>query len=322
MQEGTGDPRFPKHFDGKRFYNPGAPQAPGLLDALRWRLTSRPEPSPGFISDVEPSVPVRRVEGSGLRTTLVNHSTVLLQQRGSNILTDPLWSERASPLLWAGPRRRRDPGVSWEDLPCIDAVLISHNHYDHLDLPTLRRLAARGDSTFVVPAGVARLLRSQNIGPTHELDWGEALSLPGSLSGCIIHCVPALHFSSRGIFDRNKTLWCGYVVECQGRFIYFAGDTAFGPHFAQIRERFGSPHLALLPIGAYEPRWFMSPIHMSPDEAVKAHEILAATTSIAIHHGTFQLGDEGLDAPKEQLIACAPNESFLILNNGQVAEIP
>ena len=322
MQEGTGDPRFPKHFDGKRFYNPGAPQAPGLLDALRWRLTSRPEPSPGFISDVEPSVPVRRVEGSGLRTTLVNHSTVLLQQRGSNILTDPLWSERASPLLWAGPRRRRDPGVSWEDLPCIDAVLISHNHYDHLDLPTLRRLAARGDSTFVAPAGVARLLRSQNIGPTHELDWGEALSLPGSLAGCSIHCVPALHFSSRGILDRNKTLWCGYVIECQGRFVYFAGDTAFGPHFAQIRERFGSPHLALLPIGAYEPRWFMSPIHMSPDEAVKAHEILAARTSIAIHHGTFQLGDEGLDAPKEQLIACAPNESFLILNNGQVAEIP
>ncbi len=318
MQEGTGDPRFPKHFDGKRFYNPGAPQAPGLLDALRWKLTSGPEPSPGFISDVEPSVPLRRVEGSGLRTTLVNHSTVLLQQRGSNILTDPLWSERASPLPWAGPRRRRDPGVSWEDLPCIDAVLISHNHYDHLDLPTLRRLAARGDSTFVAPAGVARLLRSQNIGPTHELDWGEALSLPG----CAIHCVPALHFSSRGIFDRNKTLWCGYVIECQGRFVYFAGDTAFGPHFAQIRERFGSPHLALLPIGAYEPRWFMSPIHMSPDEAVKAHEILAARTSIAIHYGTFQLGDEGLDTPKKQLIACAPNESFLILNNGQVADIP
>ncbi len=318
MQEGTSDPRFPKHFDGKRFYNPDAPQARGLLDVLRWKLTSGPEPSPGFISDVEPSVPLRRVEGSGLRTTLVNHSTVLLQQRGSNILTDPLWSERASPLPWAGPRRRRDPGVSWEDLPCIDAVLISHNHYDHLDLPTLRRLAARGDSTFVAPAGVARLLRSQNIGPTHELDWGEALSLPG----CAIHCVPALHFSSRGIFDRNKTLWCGYVIECQGRFVYFAGDTAFGPHFAQIRERFGSPHLALLPIGAYEPRWFMSPIHMSPDEAVKAHEILAARTSIAIHYGTFQLGDEGLDTPKKQLIACAPNESFLILNNGQVADIP
>jgi L-ascorbate metabolism protein UlaG (beta-lactamase superfamily) len=306
------------HFDGKRFYNPDAPQAPGFLDALRWKLTSRPQPSPGFLSDVEPSIPPRRVEGAGLRATLVNHSTVLLQQRGSNILTDPIWSERASPLSWAGPRRRRKPGVSWEDLPPIHAVLISHNHYDHLDLPTLRRLAALGDSAFIVPARGARLLRSHNIGPAHELDWGESLPLPGFT----IHCVPALHFSSRGIFDRNKTLWCGYVIECPDRLVYFAGDTAFGNHFAQIREKFGSPRLALLPIGAYQPRWFMSPVHMDPDEAVRAHEILAAKTSIAIHHGTFQLADEGLDTPRQQLIACAPRESFLVLDNGQFADIP
>ena len=318
MQEGARDPRFPKHFNGKRFYNPDAPQAPGLLDALRWKLTSRPEPSPSFVADVEPSIPPRRVEGSELLVTLVNHSTVLLQQRGSNILTDPIWSERASPFSWAGPRRRRKPGVSWENLPPIDTVLLSHNHYDHLDLQALRRLAARGESTFIVPARGARLLRSENIGPSHELDWGESLSLPGFT----IHCVPALHFSSRGIFDRNMTLWCGYVIECQGRFIYFAGDTAFGRHFAQIRERFGSPRLALLPIGAYDPRWFLSPVHMAPDEAVRAHEILAAQTSIAIHHGTFQLTDEGIDTPKKQLIACAPHESFLVLNNGQFADIP
>src|SRR6266567_4590904 len=146
MQEGTSDPRFRKHFDGRRFYNPDAPQASSLLDFLRWKLTSRPEPSPNFISDVEQSVPPCRVEGSGLRTTLVNHSTVLLQQRDSNILTDPIWSERAGPLSWIGPRRRRIPGVSLDDLPRIDAVLISHNHYDHLDLATLHRLAARGDS--------------------------------------------------------------------------------------------------------------------------------------------------------------------------------
>lgn len=319
---GTNDPRFPKHFDGKRFYNPDAPQVRGLLEALRWKLTSRPEPSPSFISDVEQSVPPRRVEGSGLRTTLVNHSTVLVQQRGSNILTDPIWSERASPLSRIGPRRRRIPGVSWEDLPSIDAVLVSHNHYDHLDLPTLRRLAARGDSTFIVPARVARLLRSANIGPVYELDWGESLTLPGSLPRVTIHCVPAMHFSSRGIYDRNMTLWCGYVIECQGRLVYFAGDTAFGPHFAQIREKFGSPRLALLPIGAYEPRWFMSRVHMAPDEAVRVHEILAAKTSIAIHHGTFQLADDGLDTPRKQLIVCAQHESFLILKNGQFADIP
>ena len=318
MRKSTSDPRFPKHFDGKRFYNPNAPQAPGLLDALRWKLTSRPEPSPSFISDVEESVPPRRMEGSGLRTTLVNHSTVLLQQRGSNILTDPIWSERASPLSWIGPRRRRKPGVSWEDLPCIDAVLISHNHYDHLDLPTLHRLAARGDSTFIVPARGARLFRSENIGPAHELDWGESLSLPGFT----IHCVPALHFSSRGIFDRNITLWCGYVIEYQERLVYFAGDTGFGRHFAQVRERFGSPHLALLPVGAYEPRWFMSPVHMDPDEAIRAHAVLAARTSIAIHHGTFQLSDEGIDSPKKQLNVYARHKSFLVLKNGQFADIP
>ncbi|MGA2588871.1 MAG: MBL fold metallo-hydrolase [Bryobacteraceae bacterium] len=309
-------PGFPKHFDGKRFYNPDAPQAPGLLDVPRWKLTSRPEPSPSFISDVEQSIPPRRVEGSVLRTTLVNHSTVLLQQRGFNILTDPIWSERAGPLSWIGPRRRRKQGVSWEDLPPIDTVLISHNHYDHLDLPTLRRLAARGGSTFIVPRRGSRLLRSQNIGPAHELDWGESLSLPGFT----IHCVPALHFSRRGIYDRNTTLWCGYVIECPERLVYFAGDTAFGPHFAQIREKFGSPRLALLPIGAYLPRWFMSPVHMSPDEAVRAHEILAARTSIAIHHGTFQLADEGLDTPRQQLIACAPHDSFMVLNNGQFTD--
>ncbi|HEY1760239.1 MAG TPA: MBL fold metallo-hydrolase [Bryobacteraceae bacterium] len=309
----------PKHFDGKRFYNPDAPQAGGYLDALRWKLTSRPEASPKFISDVEPSVPPCRMKGSGLRTTLINHSTVLFQQHGSNILTDPIWSERASPLSWAGPRRRRKPGIAWEALPPIDIVLLSHNHYDHLDLPTLRRLAARGNSTFIVPLGVARLLRSRKIGPTvQELDWGESVSFPG----IAIHCVPALHFSSRALWDRNKTLWCGYVIESQEQLIYFAGDTAFGPHFARIRERFGPPDLALLPIGAYEPRWFMSPVHMGPDQAVRAHAILGAKTSIAMHHGTFQLADEGLDTPTRDLLTSGRPESFLILKNGEFAEMP
>ena len=318
MQEGTNHRGFPKHFDGRRFYNPDAPQVPGLLQVLRWKLTSRPESSPRFISDVEQSIPPERRDGSGLRTTLVNHSTVLLQQHGSNILTDPIWSERASPVSWAGPRRRRTPGVSLEELPDLDVVLISHNHYDHLDLPTLRQLAARGKSTFIVPIRGARLLRSQNVGPVHELDWGESLQL----SGFTIHCVPALHFSSRGIFDRNRALWCGYVIESEKRLVYFAGDTAFGDHFSQIRQKFGSPDLALLPIGAYEPRWFMSSVHMAPDEAARAHGLLAARTSIAIHHGTFQLTDENVNAPKEQLLASAPGESFLVLNNGQFVDLP
>jgi L-ascorbate metabolism protein UlaG (beta-lactamase superfamily) len=317
MQDGTRDPLFPKHFDGKRFFNPGAPQARGFLDVLRWKLTSRPEPGPRFVSDVEPSKPPPCIEGNDLLVTLINHSTLLLQQRGAHILTDPIWSQRASPFTSIGPRRRRAPGVQWEDLPDIDIVLISHNHYDHLDVATLRRLADRGHSQFIVPTGIAPFLQSRNIGPVHELDWGKAFSRPGPLARTTIHSVPAQHFSARGVFDRNRTLWCGYMIESEDRIIYFAGDTAFGHHFARIRERFGTPRLALLPIGAFEPRWFMSAVHMAPEEAVQAHQILGAQTSIAIHHGTFQLGDDGIDTPKQRLRACAPGDSFLVLGNGQ-----
>ena len=303
---------FPNHFDGRRFLNPDGQRPGGWFDFFRWKLTSRPQVSPRFISDVEQSIPPERVEGGALKITMVNHATVLLQHCGVNILTDPIWSERASPISWAGPRRRRAPGIGFENLPPIDLVLISHDHYDHLDLPTLRRLAALRCSTFVAPAGTGRLLSSHGVGPLYVLDWGESFRT----RDCAVQAVPAVHFSGRGIFGRNRSLWCGYFIESHGRLTYFAGDTAFGNHFAQIRDRLGAPHVALLPIGAYEPRWFMSPVHMSPEEAVKAHEILGATTSIAIHHGTFQLADDGVDTPKRGLLAIAPS-SFIVLNNGE-----
>jgi L-ascorbate metabolism protein UlaG (beta-lactamase superfamily) len=307
----------PRHFDGKRYYNPGGAQVRGFRDLLRWQWTGRLERSPAFVDDVQPSVPPRRVETNALRITMVNHSTMLLQQRGCNILTDPIWSERCSPVSWAGPRRRRRPGIRWEDLPEIDVVLLSHNHYDHLDLPTLRLLAERGNSTYFLPKGVATLLQSQKIAPAQELDWGESIKL----GPATIHCVPAQHFSARGLFDRNRTLWCGYVIESAGRSIYFAGDTGFGDHFRWIRERFGPMDVALLPIGAYAPRWFMSPIHMAPDEAIRAHAILESRRSIAIHHGTFQLADEGIDTPGGQLLAAGLGDAFLAPRNGESLEI-
>src|ERR1700722_18317941 len=168
---------FAKHFDGARFYNPNSAQALGFADFFRWKLTSRAEKSPRFISDVAPSIPPQQVALGELRATFVNHSTVLIQERTSHILTDPIWSERASPFSWIGPRRRRNPGVERTDIPRVDVALISHNHYDHLDLPSLRWLAGRGDTTFVVPVGVSELLRSQRIGPVHELDWGQSTKI-------------------------------------------------------------------------------------------------------------------------------------------------
>lgn len=313
MPDDSGREFFPEHFDGRRFYNPGAPQAAGLIDVLRWKLTSRPDRSPDFVDDVTASIPPARVSGYDVRVTLVNHSTVLLQFNEVNILTDPIWSQRASPVSWAGPKRRRAPGIRQADLPEIDIVLLSHNHYDHLDLSTLKWLFEHGHSTFIAPLGVGRLLRSRGFEPMHELDWGDSKRL----DALTIHSVPAYHFSARGMFDRNKTLWCGYVIESGSTRIYFAGDTAFGPHFTWIHDRFGSPALALLPIGAYKPRWFMSPVHGSPDEALRAREILGARASVAIHHGTFQLTDEDIDAPARELVSCGAPESFVVLRNGE-----
>jgi L-ascorbate metabolism protein UlaG (beta-lactamase superfamily) len=304
--------RYPPHYDGRCFFNPGAPSARGFADVLKWKLSTRPAPSPKFIA-IRPSVPPPSIDQPSLLVTMVNHATVLLQQPGLNILTDPVWSAHCGPLPFLGPRRHRAPGVDFDRLPPLHTVLISHNHYDHLDLPTLRRLAERSGTQFIAPLGVGRFLEANGISPARELDWGDSAAVPGAT----VHSVPAFHFSARGPFDRNRTLWCGYVIESAFGKVYFAADTGFGPHFAWIRGRFGPPRLALLPIGAYEPRWFMSPVHMNPEDAVEAHRMLGAATSIAIHHGTFQLADEALDEPRRRLQTCAPGDSFLILDNGQ-----
>ena len=229
-------------------------------------------------------------------------------------MTDPIWSEQASPLTSIGPRRRRMPGVRFEDLPRIDIVLLSHNHYDHLDLATLRRLADRGQSQFIVPRGVARQLQSQSIGHYPRTGLGQMNHFRRNHNPQR----PGVAFFGAGLFDPQSDVMVRLRDPKQRTTSSISPETPRSANISPPSADALEPRaLALLPIGAYEPRWFMSSVHMGPEEAVKAHQILGARTSIAIHHGTFQLTDEGIDTPKNRLIECAPGDSFLTLNNGQ-----
>lgn len=294
------------NFDGTRFRNPYPPhrlesRPPGALflgNRAAWE--PRPDGLPG-------PAPPARCEGVELRATWVGHATVLLQVAGRNLLTDPIWSPRCSPFSWLGPRRATPPGLRLEELPPLDAILISHNHYDHLDLPTLRRILRGQAPRLVVPLGVGATLQAAGLAGSEELDWWQTLDLGG---GVRIHAVPAQHFSSRGFLDRDRTLWCGYVVEAPGGPLYFAGDTGWGGHFQDIRDRFGPMRLALLPIGAFQPPWMMRPVHIDPPEALRAHLVLGARVSLPIHHATFPLGADGQDQPRLQLEAAVAAASM------------
>ena len=250
--------------------------------------------------------------------TFVGHATFLIQAAATNLLIDPVYSERASPVSFAGPRRVRAPGVRFDDLPDISLVLLSHNHYDHCDLGTLRALDRRFQPRLVAPIGNGRLLRSAGIRQVEEIDWWQrasGVSLPVTLT-------PAQHFSARSMLDRNRALWGGFLIEAGGRRILFAGDSGYGPHFREIAARLGRIDLALLPIGAYEPRWFMKDIHMNPAEAVQAHLDLGARRSIAMHFGTFQLTPEGIDEPVRELAKAVrergvPVEQFRTVDVGE-----
>lgn len=313
------------HFDGERFLNQQAIQHRSLGDVVRWLWQRQPGAWRAWNEAPPGAPPPRRVDAGRLRVTFVNHATVLLQMDGLNILTDPIWSERASPVSWLGPRRVRPPGIRFQDLPPIDVVIISHNHYDHLDLPTLTRLAAAHHPLFVVGLGNAALLRDAGIDDeVRELDWWQATPLTDTVR---LSATPAQHFTARGLCDRDATLWAGYVVEGPAGAVYFAGDTGNGPHFAQIRARFAPLRLAILPIGAYRPAWFMSRIHLSPGEAVQAHDTLHAATSLAMHFGTFELADDGQDEPLQGLAAALaahddPAPRFWALDFGQGREVP
>lgn len=286
------------HFNGKQFINPGGVKTKGFQDVVKWMRERQRGPWPPQRHPVKGDKPQARV-AQGIRITFINHTTFLIQTDGLNILTDPVYSERASPFSWAGPKRMREPGIAFEDLPHIDIVLLSHNHYDHLDIHTVKKLHRTFRPKFIVPLGVGAFLKRSRIDVFGELDWWQELSIHDAIA---VQALPAQHFSGRGTLDRDATLWCGYLLRRNSGNIYFAGDTGYNEYtFKEIGERCMPIKAALIPIGAYKPKWFMSPIHCSPEEAVQIHDDTGSSFSIASHFGTFPLADDGKDDAVQDL---------------------
>lgn len=330
------------HFDGTHFFNPegrrsdlprpasAGPPRRGRLTVLRWmvkregraqwpkHIVNKPYPPPP--DDIEPGMAA---------LTFIGHSTFLIRLPGLTLLTDPVFSKRCSPVQFAGPKRVRDPGIPLEALPPVDAILLSHNHYDHLDINSLRGLKRRfGPVPIVAPLGNRDWLTRKGFGPVTELDWWQSHRLGEAHPGrAEIIATPARHFAARTLKDRNETLWCGYRIRHRGKEIQFAGDTGYTGYFCAIHERLGAPDLALLPIGAYEPRWVMGTVHMNPAEAVRAFQDLHARRAVGMHFGTFQLTDEAIDAPLHDLAAARheaglPDDTFTTLDFGETRIIP
>jgi len=289
------------HFDGTRFFDVNGAQPRSLADLLRWRLAGGGSTWPKWAPSPYADQPPRRVEGRSLRISFVGHASLLLQTAGLNLLLDPVWSERVSPVSFVGPRRVNDPGIAFEALPPIDAVLVSHCHYDHLDLRTLSQLAAVHRPRVITPLGNDTIMRDYDVAiAAAPHDWGDRVTLPG---GAAVTLVPVQHWSARGVTDRNKALWAGFVIETAAGRIFHVGDSGYGSghHFRSARERHGPFRLAILPIGAYEPRWFMRDQHLNPADAVQAFLDSGAEFALAHHHGTFPLSDEPIDAPPRAL---------------------
>ena len=312
------------HFDGRRFHNvdPAARTRP-FSEVWKWYRARQPRVWPRWIPNGAPH-PAPEPPRSGIAATWIGHSTFLLRVAGFTLLTDPVFALHAGPFGRIGPRRVRAPALALDELPRVDVILQSHNHYDHLDPATHRFLADRDTPATVTPLGNRDYLPTRARGRTTERDWwGSAEPLPGLR----VTVVPAQHFSARTPWDRDRALWGGFVVEAGGRRIYFAGDSGYGTHFKEIGTRFPDIDLGLIPIGAYEPRWFMGPVHVDPAEAVRAHLDVGARRSLAMHFGTFQLTDEAIDAPVEELAAAraaaglAP-EVFMAPDVGATSLIP
>ncbi len=300
------------------------PRASG--DFFRWQRERRQLSIPAPLADLSPVTPdlaFIRANRSAFAVTWIGHATALVQLAGVNVLTDPVFSDTASPVPWFGPRRWQPPGVALTDLPHIDIVLISHNHYDHLDTASVKALAAQsgGPPLFVVPLGIERWLAAAGVPGARALDWWDATEA----HGLAITLTPAQHWSRRTLTDTNATLWGGFVVQSRqpARRVYFAGDTGWSAqHAADIGARFAPIDLALIPIGAYEPRWFMAAQHVNPAEAVCIHQAIGARASLGVHWGTFLMTDEPLDQPLRDLAAArkslgVSDEAFRTLRHGQ-----
>lgn len=297
-----------------------------MADFLKWRWERlwKRTPSPEDVQfSLAPNDPVFLKQNRD-RTTLtwIGHATVLLQVAGKNILTDPHFSERASPVQWAGPKRLVPPGVSIDDLPEIDLVVISHDHYDSLDKSTILMLRGRqgGEETlFLVPLGLKTWLEDQGVQRVAELDWGEE----ATVDGLTVTPVPVHHWSKRSPISRNTTLWAGWVIRSDDFRFFFCGDSGYSPLFKEIGRALGPFDLAAIPIGAYEPRWFMRHHHMSPEEAVQVHLDVGSKKSVGIHWGTFILTDEPIDEPPQRLKKALeergiPKADFAVLHHGEM----
>ncbi|WP_043835781.1 MBL fold hydrolase [Muricoccus aerilatus] len=290
--------RAPARRDAEgRFLNPdGGPSGQPLGQVWRMMREGSGTPWPREVRD-PPQPPAAEPPPGHAAVTFVGHSTFLIRIAGGpTLLTDPVWSERCSPFTFLGPRRARAPGLALEALPPLDAVLVSHNHYDHMDVATLRKL--RGPR-IITGLDNAPILARNSIPGAEELDWwGEA-----QVGAATVIYIPARHFSARGIRDRGHSLWGGFAIRTPAGSILFAGDTAYGGHLAEVGTELGPFGIGLIPIGAYEPRWFMRAVHMNPEEAVRARADLQVRTAVAMHFGTFKLTQEGIEEPPRALAA-------------------
>jgi L-ascorbate metabolism protein UlaG (beta-lactamase superfamily) len=316
------------HFDGLRFFDPDGVPPKSLGEVLRWQFGGDRNRAkwPDWAASPYADTPPARVSGDKVRLSFVGHASWLIQTAGLNILVDPVWSMRASPFAWAGPKRHNDPGIAFDALPDIDVVLVSHGHYDHLDIATLSKLAAKFAPRVITPLGNDVTMREADSAIKAEaFDWQDRVELGG---GIAVTLVSTRHWSARGLLDRNKALWASFVLETPAGKLYIVCDSGYGEgkHFRMVAEAHGPLRLAILPIGAYEPRWFMKDQHMNPSDAVKALADCGAQRALAHHYGTFQLTDEAIDAPAIGLgealdEANIPRERFAVLKPGQVVEI-